>query len=562
MSALGDVTVTSISSDSPAVLPGQLVRLGELEILLAAQVPTFHVHSVDEVTGLYDYIQSGVEALVNPSSSVGWVGLAPYVICAPDGGLSLSGDGLKINLGQSGTEAAAGNHTHAQLHAPLTLGTSNSVTLSLTDQALTAEVVAVDNGGVQVTNSGIQVDSGVVSRIGHTHADLHKPVQVTDTNTIDLTIVNGASAQQISGDVRVDPTPGTGHAVIEVNAAGISVPLGLTSDVAASGDHTHAEVTTAQAGLMSASDKRKLDNYETTMQIEQVVSFFKSDALMEGDYIGGPVAFGSPMEIIGISGSFNAGNSVEDVQIGIEVNSVLVYAGISLLSIGDNARWTFALPAFYDRTLGSSLGIFVASGQPINIVCNSGVQTLPETAPYNIQLYLNVRSSLNTVPTYKVNCGGLAVSPFVEDASYTGGSSETESESTTIDLTGVTDPAPSSVYHSQRKVESTSYPGPIVYAFTGLAAFYDYAVRLHLCEYDTDVTHQAYFELRISGAEEDSTHVAVDIESAAGGTMKGLVYDINCKSSLSGTITIELDPIPNESLYYCASVCAIEIISA
>src|SRR5689334_6494918 len=70
----------------------------------------------------------------------------------------------------------------------------------------------------------------------------------------------------------------------------------------------------------------------------------------------------------------------------------------------------------------------------------------------------------------QINAGGPAVSPFVADTDFSGGS--TASVSNTITTSGVTNPAPQAVYQSNRY-------GNFTYTIPGLTANGSYTVRLH-----------------------------------------------------------------------------------
>ena len=72
-----------------------------------------------------------------------------------------------------------------------------------------------------------------------------------------------------------------------------------------------------------------------------------------------------------------------------------------------------------------------------------------------------------------INAGGAAAAPFVADEDFTGGT--TASVTNAISTTGVTNPAPQSVYQSNRY-------GNFTYTVPGLTAGASYAVRLDFAE--------------------------------------------------------------------------------
>jgi len=121
------------------------------------------------------------------------------------------------------------------------------------------------------------------------------------------------------------------------------------------------------------------------------------------------------------------------------------------------------------------------------IATNVGLVGFTDTGLLNGTNYYYVVSALNSlgesvnsiavsvVPQtyYQVNSGGGAASPFIADAFFSGGN--TGSTSTTIDTSGVTNPAPQAVYQTERWNNNT-------YTFTNLIAGASYKVRLHFAE--------------------------------------------------------------------------------
>ena len=88
----------------------------------------------------------------------------------------------------------------------------------------------------------------------------------------------------------------------------------------------------------------------------------------------------------------------------------------------------------------------------------------------------------------QINAGGPAVSPFAADTDFTGGGTSTTGN--TVALTGVTNPAPESVYQSSRVGTSFSYAVP------NLTAGASYTVRLHLCRDLLDGCGQACLQCK------------------------------------------------------------------
>jgi hypothetical protein len=116
-----------------------------------------------------------------------------------------------------------------------------------------------------------------------------------------------------------------------------------------------------------------------------------------------------------------------------------------------------------------------------------------------------------------------------------------------IDLTGVTDPAPASVYKSERYGNAT-------YTIPGLAAGNNYKVRLHMAELYQTATGKRKFNVAINGTTVLSNF---DIYAITGARYKALVREFTTVASTSGTIVITLTTVTDN-----ASICGIEVLAA
>ena len=128
---------------------------------------------------------------------------------------------------------------------------------------------------------------------------------------------------------------------------------------------------------------------------------------------------------------------------------------------------------------------------------------------------------------YRINSGGGAASPFAADGLYTGGN--TAGNGNAIDLSGVTNPAPASVYQSERW-------GNFSYVLTGLTAGATYKVRLHFAEIYFANPGQRVFDVKINGASALSNF---DIVAAAGGPNKAVVREFTPTADANGKITLD-----------------------
>ncbi len=145
----------------------------------------------------------------------------------------------------------------------------------------------------------------------------------------------------------------------------------------------------------------------------------------------------------------------------------------------------------------------------------------------------------------QINAGGAAVSPFVADADFSGGS--TASVTHAIDTTGVSNPAPQAVYQSNRY-------GNFSYTIPGLTASGSYTVRLHFAEEYWAAAGKRVFNVSINGSQ---VLTNFDIFATAGGEYKAVVEQFSATASGSGSITIQFVTITDN-----AQVNGLEILAA
>lgn len=152
---------------------------------------------------------------------------------------------------------------------------------------------------------------------------------------------------------------------------------------------------------------------------------------------------------------------------------------------------------------------------------------------------------METVAVYQVNSGGAAVSPFAADAYYSGGSAY--GTATAINTNGLVNPAPMSVYQTERWGNST-------YTFTNLTAGASYVVRLHFAELYWGGTGQRVFNVSINGSQ---VLTNFDIVAAAGSNYKAVIREFTVSANGSGQITVQYTGVVDN-----AKSSGIEILNA
>ena len=139
-------------------------------------------------------------------------------------------------------------------------------------------------------------------------------------------------------------------------------------------------------------------------------------------------------------------------------------------------------------------------------------------------------------PLFAVNAGGPAVSPFVADVDFVGGS--TISHANTINTSNVTNPAPTAVYQTARISDFT-------YTIGGLTAGTNYVVRLHFCETWWSAAGQREFNVTINGTQ---VLTNFDIFAAAGGTNIANIQQFTLPANSAGQFVIAFISVVNNSL--------------
>ncbi|HWZ87720.1 MAG TPA: malectin domain-containing carbohydrate-binding protein [Polyangiaceae bacterium] len=135
-----------------------------------------------------------------------------------------------------------------------------------------------------------------------------------------------------------------------------------------------------------------------------------------------------------------------------------------------------------------------------------------------------------------IDCGGPAAAPYVADIDFTGGS--TINHANTIDVSGVTNPAPQVVYQSGRL-------GNFSYALQGYAANSSHTLRLHFAETFFSTTGSRVFNVSINGSQ---VLTNFDIFAATGAKNKAIAKPFTLNANASGQYLIQCTSVVNNSL--------------
>jgi len=189
-------------------------------------------------------------------------------------------------------------------------------------------------------------------------------------------------------------------------------------------------------------------------------------------------------------------------------------------------------------------GTQIATGQSATSLKDTGL-TASTTYNYTVAAVNSVGTSAaasasattqGTTTAVQINCGGPAVSPFVADVDFAGGG--TIHHTNTIDLSGVTNPAPMAVYQTGRD-------GNFTYTIPGFAAGSSHTVRLHFAETFWSSAGSRIFNVSINGTR---VLTNFDIFAAAGAKNKAIIDQFTANANSSGQYVIQFTTVKDNSL--------------
>jgi hypothetical protein len=170
--------------------------------------------------------------------------------------------------------------------------------------------------------------------------------------------------------------------------------------------------------------------------------------------------------------------------------------------------------ALHRRTFARLRRVLMLAIAPLLL---AGLVVLPGTVPAAVAANAGV----------DISAGGPAAAPFVADEDFTGGT--TAATTNAITTTGVTNPAPQSVYQHNRY-------GNFTYTIPGLTAGASYSVRLDFAEEYWTTAGSRTFNVLINGTQ---VLTNFDIFATAGGEFKAVAESFTATASSAGAVTIQ-----------------------
>ena len=135
-----------------------------------------------------------------------------------------------------------------------------------------------------------------------------------------------------------------------------------------------------------------------------------------------------------------------------------------------------------------------------------------------------------------INSGGPAVAPFAADIDFTSG--RAINHANTIDLSGVTNPAPAAVYQTARI-------GNFMYTIPGFAAGSSHTVRLHFAETFWTSAGARTFNVAINGTQ---VLTSFDVFAAAGAMNRAVIRPFTQAADSSGAYVLQFTTVKDNSL--------------
>lgn len=145
------------------------------------------------------------------------------------------------------------------------------------------------------------------------------------------------------------------------------------------------------------------------------------------------------------------------------------------------------------------------------------------------------RSVTTNTLVVAINSNGPAVAPFVADTYVVGGAGF--STTNAINVTGLTNPAPASVYQRSRY-------GNMTYTIPGLVAAQNYRVRLHFCENFFTSANQRRFRVTLNGTVALNNF---DVFATTGARYKAYINESVVAANTAGQIVVQFANLVNNA---------------
>ena len=172
--------------------------------------------------------------------------------------------------------------------------------------------------------------------------------------------------------------------------------------------------------------------------------------------------------------------------------------------------------------------------------------------------YVRVYTPCTTcAQSVQIDSGGAAVAPFVADMDFSGGA--TINHANTIDLSGVTNPAPAAVYQTARVAATAGAGTNFSYTIPGFVPGSSQLVRLHFAETFHTGTGQRVFNVSINGTQ---VLTNFDIFATANAMNKAVIQEFTANADANGNYTIVFTSVTDKALISGIEVNAVSTTCA
>jgi hypothetical protein len=199
------------------------------------------------------------------------------------------------------------------------------------------------------------------------------------------------------------------------------------------------------------------------------------------------------------------------------------------------------------RRIAAALGAVIVAITSLAACAGSHSSTLPALSDKAPSAVAKPRSASAPADLVAIDAGGGAAGSFAPDQDFSA-NSWTYTTTAAIDSSSLTNPAPQTVYQSEREGNSFSYTIP------GLNAGTAYTVRLSFAELWWKAAGKRIFGVAINGTSALSNF---DIFATAGGADKAVTESFTATAGTGGNIVISFTSLTDNAV-----VGAIEILAA
>src|SRR5579859_3347458 len=353
----------------------------------------------------------------------------------------------------------------------------------------------------------------------------------TGTFTLTITGTSGTLTHSTTASLTINPTTGlpSGWSDTDIGAVGVAGSATFSNGVfTVNGSGTDVWSTADSLNYASESISGSVTITARVASQQNTNAWAKSGVMIrESTAANASYVFVFVTPSNGINMQYRNGMGTSSVQLAQQTALVapywvrLVRSGSTFtgFSSADGVTWTQV------GTISVSMATNALEGLAVCAHSNTVLNT---------STFDNVSVAVPTGPIYQINSGGPAVSPFAADAFFSAG--QTDTVTTTINTSGVTNPAPMAVYQSERwGGDANSNPAPFTYTFPNLTPGATYTVRLHFAEIFWTTTGQREFNVAINGTQ---VLTNFDIIAAAGAANKAVVEQFTTTANSSGQIVV------------------------